>query len=134
MGFFLRHLYHKWQEQNKGLNATIVDSTMSWSGLWPILGQRGRRNNILQMVIQLHENQNGRIRLNGDMSDLLPFNDGVKQVCVPELTHLSILFSMMLRQLINDLDEEDRAYKRFLWMAVSSNYGAYEPTSKRMRG
>ena len=50
----------------------------------------------LQMVIQLHENQPGQIRLNGDLSEPFPISNGVKQGCILAPTFFSIFFSMML--------------------------------------
>ena len=51
----------------------------------------------LQMVIQLHKNQRGQIRLNGDLSKPFPISNGVKQGCVLAPTLFSIFFSMMLK-------------------------------------
>ena len=54
----------------------------------------------------LHENLCGQIRLNGEMSGPFPITNGVKQVCVLAPTLFSIFFSMMLKQVANDLDDE----------------------------
>ncbi|PFX23190.1 hypothetical protein AWC38_SpisGene12258 [Stylophora pistillata] len=69
-----------------------------------------RRNG---MVIQLHENQRGQARLNGDLSEPFPMSNGVKQGCVLGPTLLSIFFSMMLKQATMDLDVNEGVYIRY---------------------
>ena len=118
MVFVLRQLQEKCREQNKGLYATFVDltkafDTVSRTGLWLILERLGCPPKFLQMVIQLHENQQGQIRLNGDLSETFPISNGVKQGCVLAPTLFSLFFSMMLKQANKDLDEEDGVYVRY---------------------
>lgn len=65
----LRQLQEKCREQSKGLFATFVDliktfDTVSRKGLWQILERLGCPPKFLSMVIQLHENQCGQVRLN----------------------------------------------------------------------
>ena len=101
MVFVLRQLQEKCREKNKGLYATFGDltkafATVTRSGLWLILERLGCPPKFLQMVIQLHENQRGQIRLNGDLSEPFPISNGVKQDCVLAPTLFSIFFSMML--------------------------------------
>ena len=67
----------------------------------------------LQMVIQLHENQRGQIRLNGNLSEPFPISNGVKQGCVLAPTLVSIFFSMMLKQATVDLDVDEGVYIRY---------------------
>ena len=67
----------------------------------------------LQMVIQLHKNQRGQIRLNGDLSEPFPFSNGVEQDCVLVPILFSILFSMMLKQATVDLDDDEEVYVRY---------------------
>ena len=55
-----------------GLYATFIDfteafDTVSRTGLWLILERLGCPPKFLQMVIELHENQRGQVRLNGDL-------------------------------------------------------------------
>ncbi len=112
MVFVLRQLQEKCREQNKGLFATFVDLTkafdiVSRSGLWLILERLGCPPKFLQMVIQLHENQRGQIRLNGDLSEPFPITNGVKQGCVLAQTLFSIFFSMMLKKAMEVLDDDD---------------------------
>ena len=65
------------------------------------------------MVIQLHENQRGQVRLNGDLSEPFPISKGVKQGCVLAPTLFSIFFSMMLKQATEDLVDDDGEYVRY---------------------
>ena len=65
------------------------------------------------MVIQLHENQRGQIRLNGDLSEPFTISNGVKQGCVLAPTLFSIFFSMMLKQATENLEDEDGVYVRY---------------------
>ena len=67
----------------------------------------------LNMVVQLHEDQNGQIRLNSDLSQTFPIINGVKQGCVLAPTLFTIFFSMMLKQATEDLDDEDAVYIRY---------------------
>ena len=118
MVFALRQLQEKCREQNKGLYATFVDltkafDTVSRTGLWLILERLGCPPKFLQMVIQLHENQRGQIRLNGDLSEPFSISNGVKQGCVLAPTLFSIFFSMMLKQALVDLDEDEGVYVRY---------------------
>ena len=118
MVFLLRQLQEKCREQNKGLYVTFVDlikafDTVSRKGLWLILKRLGCPQKFLNMIIQLHEDQHGQIRLNNDMSESFPITNGVKQGCVLAPTLFSIFFSMMLKQATDDLDDNDFVYIRY---------------------
>ena len=118
MVFVLRQLQEKCREQNKGLYVTFVDltkafDTVSRKGLWLIMERLGCPPKFLNMVIQLHEDQHGQVRLNSDLSEPFPIVNGVKQGCVLAPTLFSILFSMMLNQAMEDLDDDDAVYIRY---------------------
>ena len=118
MVFSLRQLQEKCREQNKGLYITFVDltkafDTVSRKGLWLIMKRLGCPQKFLNMVIQLHEDQHGQIRLNNDLSEPFPITNGVKQGCVLAPTLFSIFFSMMLKQATDDLEDEDFVYIRY---------------------
>ena len=118
MVFVLRQLQEKCREQNMGLYATFIDltkafDTVSRTGLWLILERLGCPPKFLQMVIQLHENQRGQVRLNGDLSEPFPISNGVKQGCVLAPTLFSIFFTMMLKQATVDLDDDEGVYVRY---------------------
>ncbi|XP_069759741.1 uncharacterized protein [Narcine bancroftii] len=65
------------------------------------------------MIIQLHENQQGRVRYSNELSEPFTINNGVKQGCVLSPTLFSIFFSMMLNQAMKDLNNEDAVYIRY---------------------
>ena len=67
----------------------------------------------LQMVIQLHENQRGQVRLDGDLSEPFAISNSVKQGCVLAPTLFSIFFTMMLKQATADLDDDEGVYVRY---------------------
>ncbi len=119
MVFALRQLQEKCQEQNKGLYVTFVDltkafDTVSRNGLWQIMKRLGCPPKFLKMVIQLHEEQRGQVRLNNDFSEPFPITNGVKQGCVLAPTLFTIFFSMMLKQATaNIIDDEDAVYIRY---------------------
>ncbi|XP_072050245.1 uncharacterized protein [Amphiura filiformis] len=118
MVFALRQLQEKCPEQNKGLFVTFVDltkafDTVSRKGLWQIMERLGCPPKFLNMIIQLHENQLGQVRLNNDLTEPFPITNGVKQGCVLAPTLFSIFFSMMLHQATVDLDDDDGIYIRY---------------------
>ena len=118
MVFVLRQLQEKCREQNMGLYATFIDltkafDTVSRTGLWLILERLGCPPKFQQMVIKLHENQRGQVRLNGDLSEPFPISNGVKQGCVMAPTLFSIFFTMMLKQATADLDDDKGVYVRY---------------------
>ena len=118
MVFVLRQLQEKCREQNKGLYVTFVDltkafDTVSRKGLWQILERLGCPPKFLNMIIQLHENQFGQVRLSSDLSEPFPIINGVKQGCVLAPILFSVFFSMMLKQATADLDDDDGIYIRY---------------------
>ncbi|XP_063588714.1 uncharacterized protein LOC134765849 [Penaeus indicus] len=118
MVFVLRQLQEKCREQNKGLYMTFVDltkafDTVSRKGLWMIMEHLGCPPKFLSMVIQLHDDQRGQVRLNSDLSEPFPIVNGVKQGCVLAPTLFSIFFSMMLKQATEDLEDDEAVYIRY---------------------
>ena len=70
----------------------------------------------LSRITQLHKDQHDQVRLNSDLSK--PFKpflivNGVKQGCVLAPNLFSILFNMMLKQAIEDLDDKDAVNIRY---------------------
>ena len=99
MAFVLRQLQEKCREQNKALYVTFINltkafDTVSKKGLWLIMEQLGCLPKFLSMIIQLHEDQHGQVRLSSDLSKPFSIFNGVKQGCVLAPTLFSILFSM----------------------------------------
>ena len=136
---FLRQLQEKCREQNMGLYATFIDltkafDTVSRTGLWLILERLGCPPKFLQMVMQLHENQRGQVRLTGDLSEPFPISNGVKQGCVLAPTLFSIFFTMMLKQQLWTWTMTRAYTSDIVCMAVSSMYVAFRLTLRRRRG
>ena len=67
----------------------------------------------LSMFIQQHKDQRSQVRLNRDLSGAFFIINGVKQSCVLSLTLFSIFFSLMLKQVIEDLDDDGSVYIRY---------------------
>ena len=68
---------------------------------------------VLNVVIQLHEDQLGKVGLNSDLSEPFPITNGVKQGCALVPTLFTIFFSMVLKPATEDLDDEDCDYIRY---------------------
>ena len=64
----------------------------------------------LSMVIKLHKEQHGQVRLNSNLSGSFSIINSVKQGCVLALTLFSIFFSMMIKQITEDLDDDSAVY------------------------
>ncbi|KAL0156964.1 hypothetical protein M9458_048210 [Cirrhinus mrigala] len=116
MVFVLRQLQEKCREQNRGLYITFVDltkafNTVSRQGMWQILERLGCPPKFLNMI--MHEDQKGQVRLNTDLSVPFPILNGVKQGCVLAPTLFTIFFSMMLKQALQDFDDDDAVYIRY---------------------
>ena len=58
------------------------------------------------MAIQLHENQHGRLKLNGDLLEPFPITNSMKQGCILA----PIIISMMLQTVTDFLDDEHGVY------------------------
>ena len=114
MVFIPRQLQEKCREQSKELYVKFIDLVKAFD----IVSKKSLANygapqlfpKFLSMIIQLHENQHGQIRLNSDLYKPFPFVNGVEQECVQAPTLFSILFSMMLKQAMEGLDGEDAIY------------------------
>ena len=79
----------------------------------PPLGAPRLHPKFLSMVIQLHEDQHGQVRLNSNLSEPFTIVNGVKQGCVLAPTLFSILFRVMLQQAMEDLDDDVAVYTHY---------------------
>lgn len=72
------------------------------------------------MVMHLHKDQRGQVRLHSNLSKLSSVIHRVKQGCVLTLNLLTIFFNMILKQATVSLDDEDGADARDHLMATCS--------------
>ena len=89
-----------WHNEQKG---TVDDHGVPW--LPPLT--------FLSMVIQLHKDQLGQVMLNSDFSWSFPIVNGVKQGWVIASTLFSVFFSMMLKKVTEDPDDDGIVYIGF---------------------
>lgn len=67
----------------------------------------------LNMIIQLHKDQLGQIRHGNVLTQPFPIADGFKQGYVLAPTLFTLFFNMMLREVTEDLDDDEGKYGRF---------------------
>ena len=101
MIFAARQLQEKCQEQHCDLYTTFVDltkafDTVSRDGLWKIMKKFGCPDKFTTIVKQFHDSMMVRVLDDGDVSDVFPVTNGVKQGCVLAPTLFSMMFSAML--------------------------------------
>ena len=65
------------------------------------------------MVIQQYKDQHSQVRLNSDFSESFPIVNSMKQGWVLAPNLFSIFFSKMLKQNIEDLDDDGAVYIRY---------------------
>ena len=109
MIFAERQLQEKCQEQHCDLYTAFIDltkafHTVSRVGLWKILAKYGCPQKFITIVKQLHDGMQARVQDDGELSEMFPVSNGVKQGCVLAPTLFSIMFSAMLDDAFRDLD------------------------------
>lgn len=110
MVFSLRQLQEKAREHDKELYVVFVDltkafDTVSRGGLWNILKKAGIPDEMLNVIISLHEGMKARVRSNGELSDEFNVSNGTKQGCVLAPVLFAIYFAFMLDIALKDLSE-----------------------------
>ena len=104
-----QQLKEKCQEQNVDLYLTFVDLTKAFDTdsrerLWNIMAKFDCPVKFIAMVRQFHDDILSRVQNNGELSDLFPVINGVKQGCVQASTLFSMMFSAMLTDAFQDGD------------------------------
>ena len=137
MVFVFRQLQEKCREQNNVLYVAFVDltkafDTVSRKRLWMIMERLGCPSKFLSMVIRLHKDQRGQVKLNSDLSGSFPIVNGVKQGCVLAPTLFSIFFSMMLKQVIETLTMMVLYTSATVLTAMCLTSGDCTPTQKHL--
>ena len=117
MIFTLRQIQEKCIEQNTCLFITFVDLTKAFDtvnrpALWQLLAKLGCPPKFLQMILQLHQNQLGQIRIGNELSDPFTIHNGVKQGCVLAPTLFAIFLSAMIYRAFDETDPSELIYIR----------------------
>ena len=106
MVFTARQLQGKCIEQSMSLYQVFVDftkalNTVNRDAFWKILGKLGCPPSFVDKFRQLHRNMKAQVNFNGQLSEQIPFDNGVKQgdILAPKLfsVYLSIILWLALR-------------------------------------
>ena len=108
MIFCLRQLQEKAKEQNKDLYIVFVDLTKAFdsvcrSALWTVLKKLGIPENMLKVIVSLHEGMKAFVKHDGTLSDNFDVENGTKQGCVLAPILFALYFSVMLMVAFQDL-------------------------------
>ncbi|CAE1325327.1 unnamed protein product [Acanthosepion pharaonis] len=95
------------------IDVTKAFDTVNRRGMWQIIGRLGCSPKFLNMIIQIHEDQGGQVRHIVDFSESFSITNSVKQGCVLAATRFIFFFSMMIKQAMEDADDEDGVYIRY---------------------
>ena len=87
--------------------------TVSREGLWKIIAKFGCPAKFIAMVGQFHVGMLARVQNDGELSDPFPVTNGVKHVCVLASTLFSMMFSAMLTDAFQDVDNSIPMRYRF---------------------
>lgn len=101
MVFSLRQLQEKCHEQQQPLYMAFIDLTkafdlVSRKGLFILLQKIGCPPKLLRLIISFHEDMQGTVQYDCQMSDPFPIKSGVKQGCVLAPTLFGIFYSLLL--------------------------------------
>ena len=101
MVFTARQLQEKCIEQRMILYQVFVDLTKAFDvvnrdALWRILGKLGRPPSFVDKFKQLHRNMKAQVNFNGQLSEQISVDNGVKQGDIPAPTLFSIHLSAIL--------------------------------------
>ena len=109
MIFSARQIQEKCVEQHAPLYQVFVDLTKAFDtvnreALWIILGKIGCPSNFVRMFKELHRNMKARVTFNGQLSEEISIDNGVKQGDIPAPTLFSIFFAVMLSHAFQDCE------------------------------
>ena len=110
MIFAVRQVQEKCIEQQMPLYQVFVDLTKAFDTvnrnlLWKILAKIGCPPTFVHMFTELHRNMKARVNFNGQLSDELAVDNGVKQGDIPAPTLFSIFFAVLLSYAFEDYDK-----------------------------
>ena len=109
MIFSARQIQEKCIEQQMPLYQVFVDLTKAFDtvnrdALWKVLGKLGCPPIFIHMLKELHRDMKGRVSFNGQLSEEISIDNGVKQGDIPAPTLFSIYFAVLLRYAFEDCD------------------------------
>ena len=116
MIFSARQLVEKSMEQQVPLCQAFVDLTKAFDtvnreALWKVLGKYGCPQSFVDKFEKLHTGMKGRVNFNGQLTEELPIDNGVKQGDIPAPTLFSLYLTAVLWYTFHDCDEA--VYIRF---------------------
>lgn len=105
MSFSARQIQEKCIEQQVPLYQVFVDLTKAFDtvnrdALWMILGKIGCPPMFVNTFTQLHRDMKAQVTFNGQLSNEIPIDNGVKQGDIPTPTLFSIFFAVLLTHTI----------------------------------
>ena len=109
MIFSARQVQEKCIEQQMPLYQVFVDLTKAFDtvnrdALWKVLGKLGCPPIFIHMLKELHRDMKGKVSFNGQLSEEISIDNGVKQGDIPAPTLFSIYFAVLLRYAFEDCD------------------------------
>ena len=109
MIFSARQVQEKCIEQQMPLYQVFVDLTKAFDtvnrdALWKVMGKLGCPPIFVHMLKELHRDMKGRVSFNGQLSEEISIDNGVKQGDIPAPTLFSIYFAVLLRYAFEDCD------------------------------
>ena len=140
MIFAGRQIQEKCREQKRDLLILFIDLTKAFDtvnrqALWRILSKCGCPEKFINIVKQLHDDMVGSVSVHGETTENFGITTGVKQGCVLAPTLFGLFFAVMIRDVVNEIDEKHQDISSissvFATMAVSSTSATSKPRPKR---
>ena len=109
MIFSARQIIEKCNEQRVPLCQVFVDLTKAFDtvnreALWKVLGKFGCTSSFVDKLRQMHRSMKARVNFNGQLSEELNIDNGVKQGDIPAPTLFSLYLTAVLWYAFHDCD------------------------------
>ena len=109
MIFSARQIIEKCNEQRVPLcqvfvNLTKAFDTVNREALWKVLGKFGCTSSFVDKLRQMHRSMKARVNFNGQLSEELNIDNGVKQGDIPAPTLFSLYLTAVLWYAFHDCD------------------------------
>ena len=111
MIFAGRQIQEKCREQKRDLLILFIDLTKAFDtvnrqALWRILSKCGCPEKFINIIKQLHDDMVGSVSVHGETTEKFGITTGVKQGCVLAPTLFGLFFAVMIRDVVNEIDEK----------------------------